>query len=1060
MSPPSVRDTTDLQELLDRDVYPRLFDCLDSAFPEFGWQRRGDHWEASSWPPGFPYSVNDKRPDRLCVYPDRPHWIKLHGHSGVRWLEYLAGQSSPRGQIFTDAARELFRLAGVSYPERSLTPEQIAAGQERDRRRDFLDAMLSLAAESIWTDKGDRARSYLHERGIDDQVIRDYRLGIIRSKTPEILDHLTATGWDRNDAEQRLRPWRSLRGYILIPWQDEMGRPLTVYGRWPGKPPLMKDHPDWRHKREQRYHEWEQGDRAEPWKEPSLPKTFALPGKDSKGSPLYLDRARRAGHREIVLVEGVLDALVLQAKGDTRVVASVAAQLSGEQVRTLQRCRIDRVLICGDPDGGGDQGNANNVRALANAEITPFVVPRLPDGMDPDEFVIAKGIDAWREWTGNAQHGYRFLATTLLDLHGPREVGDDLWCEHLLDRAIPEARTLPGPDALERYYLPVIAEAVGCSVASLMTRIAGATPPTPMPNGTGQPVAVEERRSILIGNDEHRVNDEAIEAVAADLEVYVRGSSLVRVVRAPESTQSRRGLNLTPGTPSIGLLPSAILRETLTRHVVFVKETSGGKIVPVTPPSWCIDAIQERGFWPGLRQLANVIEAPTLRADGSILDVPGYDHDSGLLYVPNGEFPPMLHNPTIADARRAVNDLLVLVEEFEFAAEVHRYVWLAALLTALVRDAIPGPTPLTLIEASTPGSGKSLLVHAIGSIATGRDPATSTLSDNPDETRKVILSIALAGTRIVWLDNSADSFGDRMLDAALTSVTWQDRVLGRSEMSAPLPLNVCWLATGNNLRIKGDTHRRILPCRLVPSVERPEEKGNYKIADLKAYAREHRSRLVIAGLTIVRAFAVAGMPQAPLTHFGSFEAWSRLIRQSIYWATGVDVCQAREDIPTESRGDTDMLGSFLPLLAQLPNGGDQPGLTSSEIKRLCAAPGSLSAHDPHAQLRQLLLEWIGRKEEIDAKILGKRLSMNRDRVVGNYRLCRSNHRCGIAAWYAKKLDGGGSGGSGGSVLPPYAGESCHLMRNRMETLPPHPPLPPESLPDDWEPPWDGKPEQE
>src|SRR5262249_39057283 len=154
--------------------------------------------------------------------------------------------------------------------------------------------------------------------------------------------------------------WRRLEGYVVVPWADEHGRPLTLYGRWPEKTtPLMRGREAWATKRQELLDAGGE--------EPRLPKTVALPGKDTKASPLCFDRARRAGHEELVLLEGVFDALLLQARGETRAVASVAAQVSGKQLRTLQRCKVRRVYVCGDPDGGGDRGTLANVEALTRA---------------------------------------------------------------------------------------------------------------------------------------------------------------------------------------------------------------------------------------------------------------------------------------------------------------------------------------------------------------------------------------------------------------------------------------------------------------------------------------------------------------------------------------------------------------------------------------------------------------------------------------------------------------------------------------------------------------------
>src|SRR6266542_2359919 len=101
------RSGADLGEFLDHGVYPALFDRLDAAFPEFGWVRRGGGWVATSWPPSFPYAVQHEDPDRVIVYADRPWWIKVHGHHGVRFLDLVNGGRRPSGPDFLAAVRDL-----------------------------------------------------------------------------------------------------------------------------------------------------------------------------------------------------------------------------------------------------------------------------------------------------------------------------------------------------------------------------------------------------------------------------------------------------------------------------------------------------------------------------------------------------------------------------------------------------------------------------------------------------------------------------------------------------------------------------------------------------------------------------------------------------------------------------------------------------------------------------------------------------------------------------------------------------------------------------------------
>jgi DNA primase len=381
--------TQDRGDFLDREVYPALFARLDSAFPEFEWKRRGaTAWEATVWPAGFPYPVEHKTPDRLMVYADRPWWIKVHGHTGVRFLDYVNGGTRPVGPAFPDAVRKLAKLAGVPFPERELSEEEREKVHKREGRRAALEAVIAHAQEVLFSVAGAEARDYLHGRGFTDEDMGTLRLGCYLSDK-DVRSALKKAGVANEEAEAAALPWKKLEGYILVPWMDERGYPLTLYGRWVGTPPEGK------------------------------PKTIALPGEGTKASPLYFDRARAAGLKELVLVEGVFDAALLQARGDARVVASVAAQLSGLQVETLVRNRIRTVFVCGDPDGGGDAGNIANVDALTRVGIQSFVVRRLPNSMDPDQYVLEHGLSAWKDLVSDSAPGVVFKAAALLENVSP-----------------------------------------------------------------------------------------------------------------------------------------------------------------------------------------------------------------------------------------------------------------------------------------------------------------------------------------------------------------------------------------------------------------------------------------------------------------------------------------------------------------------------------------------------------------------------------------------------------------------------------------------------------------
>ncbi len=317
--------------------------------------------------------------------------------------------------------------------------------------------------------------------------------------------------------------------------------------------------------------------------------------------------------------------------------------------------------------------------------------------------------------------------------------------------------------------------------------------------------------------------------------------------------------------------------------------------------------------WSQIRPLAGIVSAPTMRPDGSLLQTPGWDTATQFYYSPTLTFPAIPEKPTRDDAVAALAQLAKVFarptathDGFPFIDEASALVPIAALLTLLARPAIEGPVPAFLFDASTPGSGKTFICDLIAIIATGLEMPKSTFPGRSDELEKMLASMALAGVQICGFDNLAldTPFKGAPLDKVLTARSVQMRILAKSEMPT-LTWNAVVLATGNNLLVLGDTVRRALKSRLEPAVERPEERTNFEIPNLKGYAREHRAELVVAAMTILSAYVAAGRPSPRAQTWGSFEDWHELIAGAIEWVSGVDVTQRRVSL-TDADEDPEM----------------------------------------------------------------------------------------------------------------------------------------------------------
>ena len=159
---------------------------------------------------------------------------------------------------------------------------------------------------------------------------------------------------------------------------------------------------------------------------------------------------------------------------------------------------------------------------------------------------------------------------------------------------------------------------------------------------------------------------------------------------------------------------------------------------------------------------------------------------------------------------------------------------------------IAGPTPLHMIEAATPGTGKGLLVRVVSGVFMGGSGASeTTLPESEEETRKKIFALLMESQPYILLDNINRCIDSSALTSATTSEAFTDRKLGVSEARV-LPVRCAWVATGNNPVMTAEVARRTVRCRLVAHVESPHLRppSDFRHPQLKAWAVAHRAQLV------------------------------------------------------------------------------------------------------------------------------------------------------------------------------------------------------------------------
>ena len=334
------------------------------------------------------------------------------------------------------------------------------------------------------------------------------------------------------------------------------------------------------------------------------------------------------------------------------------------------------------------------------------------------------------------------------------------------------------------------------------------------------------------------------------------------------------------GRPYTEALGESAFRGCLARSCNFMRITAKGDRVAVTPPLDVVRDCLSLGEWQ-FPVLLGITEAPVIRPDGTVMNRPGYDSTTNLYYYPSPKLmmPPIPDKPSDSDIKTAIELVLEPLADFPFDTEASRANAIATLFTPILRPIIAGCVPLALFDKPQQGTGASLLAEVISLIATGRAAAMMTAQKDDEGWRKAITSLLLKGQLIVTIDNIEYDLWAPSLAAILTATTYQDRILGRSEMVI-LPNRTTWLATGNNIRLRGDLPRRCIWVRMDAQMSRPwlRDLSSFRHPKLIEWVSENRGAILAAILTIARAWVAAGMPAAQgLPNLGGYESYCRIV---------------------------------------------------------------------------------------------------------------------------------------------------------------------------------------
>jgi hypothetical protein len=265
-------------------------------------------------------------------------------------------------------------------------------------------------------------------------------------------------------------------------------------------------------------------------------------------------------------------------------------------------------------------------------------------------------------------------------------------------------------------------------------------------------------------------------------------------------------------------------------------------------------------------------------------------------------------------------------------------------------------------------------------VSSGHELPLSPEVRDDEEWRKKITSLLIADSAVIIIDNVERTLRSGQLAAALTTSEWTDRILGKSEV-LHLHSRAIWIATGNNIRLGGDIGRRAYWIRLNANLPRPwlRDSRDFK-RELPAWAIRHRAEMVVALLTMARAWFLNDKPAWSGRPLGSYETWSRIVGGILEFCGVKQFLSNLEELYDQTDDEFIEWNSFMSAIFET-FGTDTAFSTKALMERISSESPPLYGREEHNVLKTALPESLGdMRDRGFSKRLGLALKKRKDQI--------------------------------------------------------------------------------
>ena len=383
--------------------------------------------------------------------------------------------SKYEGVSFIEAVAIVASKCGLKLSETTFNNNYADANKTE---HEIMELAEKFFQNNLKTSFGEPAMAYLKIRGITDEIIKDFGIGLSLDKSDALTTLLLKKNYTKeqllelgliNEVNGNIYDTFSRR--ITFPLYDKDGHIVGFSARiYRGE----KDTSKYINSRET--------------------KLF------KKGETLYnYHQAREVAKREkaIIVVEGFMDAIRLSNEGVKNVVALQGTAMTKNQIELLKKLRV-KVILCLDNDNAGLLATVNNGEMLVKEGVLVFVI-RLSGQKDPDEYILANGIQAFLD---NLKKPLSFFEFKINYLKNGKDLSNSLDLAQYINDVLKDL-SASNDEILREITLNKISQDYNLSLDVLKTKLSELKPvPTGMLEEKKDVVKKEKKDAYVIGAEQ------------------------------------------------------------------------------------------------------------------------------------------------------------------------------------------------------------------------------------------------------------------------------------------------------------------------------------------------------------------------------------------------------------------------------------------------------------------------------------------------------------------------------------------------------------------------------